>query len=100
MADDSDQKPKVRRNASNPGNMGKGRVKGVPNKSTALAKSVIEGVVDRLGGTERLLAWAQSDPANESDFWVKIFPKLLPLQLTGADGGALQVVIARADSEL
>jgi len=77
-----------------------GRPKGSVNRSTAIAKSVIEGVVDRLGGTERLYQWAKSDPDNEKAFWVTIFPKLLPLQVTGENGGALKVIIGNADSEL
>jgi hypothetical protein len=40
-----------------------------------------------LGGTDRLIAWAKEDPANEKVFWGTIYLKLLPLQLNGAGEG-------------
>ena len=38
------------------------------------------------------MAWAKSDPANERAFWSTIYPKLLPLQLTGEGGGPIEAV--------
>ena len=66
-----------------------GRKKGVQNRTTIAAKEAIEKAAEGLGGYERLKAWAQEDPANERLFWSSIFPKLLPLQVTGQDGAAL-----------
>jgi hypothetical protein len=40
-----------------------------------------------LGGSERLVAWAREDLANERVFWGSIHTKLLPLQVAG-DGDA------------
>lgn len=60
---------------------GPGRPKGVPNKLTSLAKSVIAEAADRLGGADRLVEWARESPSNERVFWGTIYPKLLPLQL-------------------
>lgn len=68
---------------------GKGRAKGVPNKTTTLAKNAIAEAADKLGGTDRLVAWAQEAPENERVFWGTIYPKLLPLQVTGEGGGAI-----------
>lgn len=65
------------------GNRGKGRKKGVPNKTTIAAKEAIELAAAGLGGTPRLIAWAQEDPLNERTFWGSIYPKLLPLQVAG-----------------
>lgn len=70
---------------------GKGRVKGSLNKTTRTAKEAIALAAEKLGGAERLVAWAKEDPLNERAFWSTIYPKLLPLQLTGADGGPVQV---------
>lgn len=82
--------PKV---GSSAGNRGKGRKKGVPNKMTAAAKSVIEEAADRLGGADRLIAWAKEAPENERAFWATIYPKLLPLQVNGpGDSGEHTVV--------
>lgn len=69
---------------------GRGRPKGSPNKVGRSAREVIATVAEGLGGTERMIAWAQEDEKNERAFWTNIYPKLVPLQVTGANGGALQ----------
>jgi len=58
-----------------------GRVKGTPNKTTLIAKEAIALAADKLGGVERLVAWAKEDDKNEHSFWSTIYPKLLPLQV-------------------
>jgi len=63
---------------------GPGRPKGALNKTTQTAKDAIAAAAEALGGSERLVAWAQEDPANERAFWSTIYPKLLPLQLNGS----------------
>lgn len=68
------------------GNRGKGRPKGTPNKLTAGVKEAIEAAAQGLGGSARLEAWAREAPENEKAFWTAIYPKLLPLQVTGAGG--------------
>lgn len=67
-----------------PPNAGKGRPKGTLNKTTQAAKDAIALAAEKLGGTDRLVAWAQEDPANERVFWGSIYPKLLPLEVRGA----------------
>jgi len=69
----------------NRGNAGKGRPKGSRNRTTSAAKAIIEDAVEGLGGADRLLAWVRESPENERVFWSSIFPKLLPLQVTGKD---------------
>jgi hypothetical protein len=64
-----------------PGNPGK--PKGAVNKTTKSAKEAIALAAEGLGGTERLIAWAQEDPRNESTFWGSIYPKLIPVTLAG-----------------
>ena len=44
--------------------------------------------------------WAKESPENEKVFWGTIYPKLLPLQVTGANGGALIVQMTSGDAEL
>jgi hypothetical protein len=63
------------------GKPGPGRPKGSPNKVTKAAKDIIADAADRLGGVERLVAWAKEDAQNERAYWAQIFPKLLPLQV-------------------
>lgn len=79
---------------------GPGRPKGAQNKTTAAAKAIIESAAKGLGGEKRLIAWAKEAPENERAFWATIFPKLLPLQVTGEGGGPVQVNIASRDAEL
>lgn len=76
------------------GTPGPGRKKGIPNKHTTLAKEAIALAAEGLGGTARLVAWAKEDPLNERAFWATIYPKLLPLQLTGSGAnGAHEVIL-------
>lgn len=62
---------------------GAGRPKGSPNRVGKAAKEVIQQAATELGGAERLLTWVQEDPANERAFWAQIYPKLLPLTVSG-----------------
>ena len=71
---------------------GPGRPKGVPNKTTQVAKDAIAQAAAALGGAVRLTEWAQSDPKNEHAFWTTIYPKLLPLQVANADGEEFKTV--------
>jgi hypothetical protein len=68
-----------------------GRPKGAQNRLTKTAKEAIEFAASKLGGGARLFEWAQEDSENERAFWTSIYPKLLPLQVSGPDGGAVQV---------
>jgi hypothetical protein len=68
-----------------------GRAKGCPNKTTKTAKDAIAMAAEKLGGAARLVAWVKEDPVNERVFWGSIYPKLLPLQVTGDGGGPLVV---------
>ena len=84
-------------NAIGKGKPGPGRPKGVPNKVTAAAKDAIALAAEGLGGTARLIAWAKEDAKNEAAFWTTIYPKLLPLQVTGEGGGPLQIQSIRRE---
>ena len=74
---------------------GRGRPKGSRNKTTTAAKDIIEQASDRLGGVERLVAWAKEAPENERAYWAQIFPKLLPLQVAGDPNAPLTHKIVR-----
>ena len=63
---------------------GLGRPKGSQNKTTKAAKDLIAEAAVKLGGLERMVNWVKEDPKNEHAFWSSIYPKLLPLQVSGA----------------
>lgn len=77
-----------------------GRAKGTPNKVTRSVKEAIEYAANGLGGADRLVSWAKEDAANERVFWGQIYPKLLPLQVTGEGGGAVILQLMGADTKL
>jgi len=74
---------------------GRGRPKGVKNKTTQAAKDAIALAAEELGGAERLVAWARESEKNEYAFWSTIYPKLLPLQVSGPgkDGEHLHKIV-------
>lgn len=86
-------------NVAGKGRIG-GRAKGTPNKTTRSVKEAIEYAAQGLGGADRLVSWAKEDAANERVFWGQIYPKLIPLQVTGEGGGAVILQIMGADTRL
>lgn len=65
-----------------------GRKKGTPNKTTVAVKEAMLSVFADLqaeagGGNAHMLGWARD---HSTDFY-KLSSKLLPLQVTGAEGG-------------
>ena len=70
---------------------GQGRPKGSVSRHTSAVKDAIAAAAEGLGGVERLISWAQEDPLNERAFWSSIYPKLIPVQLTGEGGGPIQI---------
>ena len=68
-----------------------GRKKGTPNKTTALLKDAILQAATNAGGgdlTTYLQVQAQENPGP----FMSLLGKVLPMQVTGEDGGPLQVV--------
>jgi hypothetical protein len=73
-----------------------GKPKGAVNKTTRSAMEAIAFAADKLGGADRLVEWCHEDPKNEATFWGTIYPKLLPLQVSGSgDKGQLVVQIVK-----
>lgn len=70
---------------------GQGRPKGSLNKATLAAKEAIALAAEGLGGTERLIAWAKEEPANERAFWSSIYPRIIPVQVSGDPNNPLRV---------
>lgn len=79
---------KVGESTKQAGNRGLGRKKGVPNKVTKAAKEAIAECFENMGSVAGLTLWATDHP---KEFYTLIWPKIIPLQLTGADGDPIEV---------
>lgn len=92
MAVSGGEKPKLGKNT---GNAGKGRPKGVPNKTTAKVKDMILGALDQKGGIDYLVRQADENPTA----FLTLVGKVLPLQVAheGNIGQAVTVTFRRAD---
>jgi hypothetical protein len=78
---------------------GAGRKKGVPNKTTALLKDAIikaaEAVGEDMKGKGKLTGYCKFLAKNEPKAFAGLLGRVLPMQVTGEDGGALVVEIKR-----
>lgn len=66
---------------------GAGRPKGAVDKGNALIRELIVGALNNLGGSKYLESTAKSHPAA----FLSLLGKVMPVQLEGANGGAIQV---------
>ena len=74
-----------------------GRPVGSKNKVSGQAKENIHAVFVRLGGTAAMAKWAE---ANKGVFYASIYPKILPHEITGANGGAIVIQSTSPDDGL
>lgn len=92
----TNQSPKVGASA---GNRGKGRKKGVPNKTTALLKDAILQAADDVGydgeGKDGLCGYLRAVAMKDTKAYAGLLGRVLPMQVTGEDGGAVVVEIRR-----
>lgn len=65
---------------------GPGRPKGSKNKTPALIREMVATALDRVGGVEYLARQAEEKPVA----FMALVGKVLPVQVTGADGSAIQ----------
>lgn len=73
---------------------GPGRPKGLPNKTTALLKDAILKAATDAGNGDMAAYLHQQALENPGPF-MALLGKVLPMQVTGEDGGALKIVIQR-----
>ena len=81
--------PKVGKSA---GNRGKGRKKGVPNKTTALLKDAILQAAGEAGGTAGLVGYLKQQATDNPGPFMGLLGKVLP---TVHDGGVAINYVAR-----
>ena len=79
--------PKIGQGAPGPG-----RPKGMPNKTTALLKDAILKAATDAGNGDMAEYLKQQAIANPGPF-MSLLGKVLPMQVTGADGEALKVEV-------
>jgi hypothetical protein len=70
-----------------PGQRFGGRAKGVPNKMTADVKGMILAALGKAGGADYLLRQSEENPVA----FMTLVGKVLPLQVTGEGGGAIEI---------
>ena len=79
---------------------GPGRPKGTPNKTTTLLKEAIILAADQAGGKEGLVGYLKKQAEENPGPFMALLGKVIPLQVTGEEGGAIKVVIQGADAGL
>lgn len=69
----------------------RGRPKGSPNKTTALIKDAILAAADTAGGVGGMAAYLASQAIENPGPFMSLLGKVLPMQITGEDGGAIKL---------
>lgn len=77
-----------------------GRKKGTKNKFTTDMKAAVMEAFNRLGGADFFVAIGKSKVPSNRRALVGLFGKMLPLELTGENGGAIIIHAAPEDKNL
>ena len=75
-----------------------GRPKGVPNKTTQLLKDAILKAAEQAGnkvGDDGMVSYLEVQATENPGPFMSLLGKVLPMQVTGADGGAVSVEIIK-----
>lgn len=72
-----------------------GRAKGTPNKTTALLKDAILKAAEQAGGKDKLVGYLKAQAVLNPGPFLALLGKVLPMQVTGEDGGALMIQVTR-----
>jgi hypothetical protein len=75
------------------GTPGPGRPKGSANKTTALLKDAILKAAENAGGDEGMVGYLTIQAKTNPQAFLPLLGKVLPMQLTGEDGDAIQTVM-------
>lgn len=76
-----------------------GRPKGSPNKTTAMVKEAIILAAETVGhpenGKDGLVGYCRYLATEEPKAFAQLIGKVLPMQVTGEDGGPINITIKR-----
>lgn len=86
----------VKQTVKKPHPAGPGRPKGVPNRQTKELKQMILDALDKSGGVKYLTAQAKANPKA----FMSLLGRVLPMQVTGENGGPLQITFTSTDADL
>lgn len=75
------------------GTPGPGRPKGVPNKTTAFLKDAILQAAERAGGKDGMVGYLTMQAEQNPGPFMALLGKVLPMQVTGEDGGPIKASI-------
>lgn len=75
------------------GKPGPGRPKGVPNRTTALLKDAILQAAEEAGGHGGMVGYLKIQAATNPQSFLPLLGKVLPMQVTGEEGGAVEMVV-------
>lgn len=85
----------VKKTGGNLKGAGPGRPKGLPNKTTALLKDAILRAAEAAGGGEGLVGYLTTQAKDNPAPFLSLLGKVLPMQVTGEDGGAVRIEAVR-----
>lgn len=81
----------VKKTAGNLTGAGPGRPKGMPNKTTRMLKEALLQAADEAGGKDGLVGYLRTQATANPGPFMSMLGKVLPLQVTGEDGGPIQI---------
>lgn len=85
----------VKKTSGNLKGPGPGRPKGMPNKTTSLLKDAILRAAEAAGGSEGLVGYLTSQATENPGPFLSMLGKVLPMQVTGEDGGAVRIEVVK-----
>lgn len=76
------------------GTPGPGRPKGVPNRTTTLLKDAILKAAETAGGADGMVGYLVTQAKLNPQSFLPLLGKVLPMQVTGEDGGPVSVTFS------